>query len=382
MHPTVCILGYELHEPWIEGTRVLTRDFMRSLSSAGIEVSAVSTRTNRAQQFQEFDVRYATPSVVSSLADRVGFHGNNVDTVMFAALAYSLRRQVSRHDADVVHAGFASHTIFSAVCKLPPSVPFVAQLFGKVEHQDLLEKLGTLDRVDAYTTCSDTDVETLRSLGVPASRIHRITPPIYPKNGDRAVGRRLLGVDDSSFVVGYLGNVDEERLPEAFLESLDQFASDDETEAVVLTKDASERRRLFDRLSNVTTIEKALSEEEKAAAFAGADVWVFPFDFESPETAPVIDPPLSVLEALASGRPVVTTRSLSLPSYVPDGTGGILHEPGDIDGVVDSLRAFRDGTHDLLSFSRNAREFAEQRLSPSRTASELLSVYEAVLADE
>jgi glycosyltransferase involved in cell wall biosynthesis len=355
------------------------RDVMRALDSAEIAVSAASTRTKRGQNLEQFDVSYATPSLLSTVAERAGIPGNNVDGVMFARLALALRRQVVRHDANLVHAGFASHTFFSMICDVPPSVPFIAQLFGKVEHQEWLEQLGTFDRVDAYVTCSDEDVETLRSLGVPSERVHRITPPIYPPEGDRTAGRRLLEVDDDSFVVGYLGNSDEERLPTAFLERFDEFAAAANTEAIIVTKELGDRRQTFDTFSNLRTIERALSEAEKAAAFAGPDVWVFPFDFEDPDTAPVIDPPLSVLEALAAGRPVVTTRSLSLPSYVPDGEAGILHNPGDNEGIIGSLRKFRDGGYDTTAFGRHAQQYAERELSPSRTASELRDIYEGVL---
>lgn len=378
----VCFLGYELHDPWVEGTRVLTRDFMRALDTAGVGVSAASTRTGPDDSLAGFDVSYVNPSVISSVARRIDVPGNNVDALLFLRLAAALRRQVSRHEADLIHAGFASHSIFSIVSKIPPSTPFVAHLFGKVEHQQWLKRLGTIERVDAYVTSSDLDVSTLQALGVDEAKIHRVPPPIYPPDGDRKAGRRLLDVSHDSFVVGYLGNVDEERFPTSFLKRLDEFAAEDETEAVIVTKDVGTREIEFGSSENVSVVERALTERQKADVFAGPDVWVFPFDFERPDAAPVIDPPLSVLEALAAGRPVVTTRSLSLSTYVPHQDGGVLHEPGDITGIIDTLRAFRNGDYDIDTFGSNAHRHAERVFNPDRSASELLSVYQSVLTEE
>ena len=369
----VCYLGYELHPPWVEGTRVLTRDVIEAVrANTDLRASVVSTLTPGATAWDDDAVEYVSPTVVSSVADRLGRHGNNVDALMFAKMALELRRKIRAGDVDLVHAGFASHTVFSAVCAIPPSVPFVAHVFGKVEHQSALRLLRTHDRVDAYVTSSRTDVENLRSMGV--EDVHLIPPPIPLRDGDPRTGRDLLSVSENSFVVGYIGNLDPERFPTAFADALASFAAERGTEAVVVTKDAGGRTLP----PEIRVVERALSDAQKSDVYAAADVWVFPFSFPSPETAPVIDPPLTVLEAMAAGRPVVTTRSLSLPDYVTDGEHGFLHEPGAARDVVASLRALRDGDESPSELGARARRHVSRELAPARTARRLRAVYDRV----
>ena len=47
--------------------------------------------------------------------------------------------------------------------------------------------------------------------------------------------------------------------------------------------------------------------------------------------------PVSVIEALAGGRPVVATRVGGVPDVVRDGVDGFLVEPGDIDALAERL---------------------------------------------
>jgi glycosyltransferase involved in cell wall biosynthesis len=49
------------------------------------------------------------------------------------------------------------------------------------------------------------------------------------------------------------------------------------------------------------------------------------------------DMPLAILDAMALGRPVVSTRLAGIPEEVEDGVTGLLCEPGDAAGLADAL---------------------------------------------
>jgi starch synthase len=61
---------------------------------------------------------------------------------------------------------------------------------------------------------------------------------------------------------------------------------------------------------------------------------------------------LSVLEAMASGTPVVASRVGGLPEIVADGATGFLVEPGDVDALNDRIAT-------LLSDHRLARRLGD-----------------------
>lgn len=69
--------------------------------------------------------------------------------------------------------------------------------------------------------------------------------------------------------------------------------------------------------------------DAKAELLRSAPIYVLPSHNEGL--------PVSVLEAMAAGAAVVTTRVGGLPELVTDGVHGTLVEPGDLDGLAEAL---------------------------------------------
>ena len=67
----------------------------------------------------------------------------------------------------------------------------------------------------------------------------------------------------------------------------------------------------------------------------------------------------TILEAMACGLPVVTTRSVGVTDCVRDGENGLLHEVGDVTGLTDTLRR-------VLEDSSLARTLATRALAEVR----------------
>jgi glycosyltransferase involved in cell wall biosynthesis len=89
---------------------------------------------------------------------------------------------------------------------------------------------------------------------------------------------------------------------------------------------------------------------------------------------------LVVLEAMASGTPVVCSRIGGLPEIVEDGVTGLLVEPGDVAALRDALdRVLRDPAL-AARLSRNARERALERFTWDACAMRCLAAYEEVSA--
>jgi glycosyltransferase involved in cell wall biosynthesis len=87
--------------------------------------------------------------------------------------------------------------------------------------------------------------------------------------------------------------------------------------------------------------------------------------------------PLTVLEAMAAGVPVVATRVGGVPELIDDGRTGLLVEPGDesaLAAAIGRALAARDG------LGVAAREEAHRRFSRERMAAEIAELYEEVAA--
>jgi glycosyltransferase involved in cell wall biosynthesis len=93
----------------------------------------------------------------------------------------------------------------------------------------------------------------------------------------------------------------------------------------------------------------ALRGEELATAFASADVFVFPSETDTFG--------LALLEALASGCPVVAARAGGVPEVVREGRDGLLFKPGDDADLVGAVKRMLKSTaeRELMRWSGRMR---------------------------
>lgn len=72
--------------------------------------------------------------------------------------------------------------------------------------------------------------------------------------------------------------------------------------------------------------------------------------------------PTTVLEAMASGCPVVASNLLSMPCYVADGQTGLLVDPGKPDALAMAIGAVLEDESLARSLGKNARAWARENL--------------------
>jgi glycosyltransferase involved in cell wall biosynthesis len=88
---------------------------------------------------------------------------------------------------------------------------------------------------------------------------------------------------------------------------------------------------------------------------------------------------LSVLEAMASGTPVICSRIGGLPEVVQDGETGFLVTPGDIDELHDRLAALLADPARTARMGRAARDVVLERFTWRACAARCMAAYEELL---
>ena len=88
---------------------------------------------------------------------------------------------------------------------------------------------------------------------------------------------------------------------------------------------------------------------------------------------------LSVLEAMASGTPVVASRTGGLPEVVRDGDNGFLVKSGDAAELRDRLELLLGNPALARRMGSNARDTVTQQFTWTKTAERCLAAYEELV---
>jgi glycosyltransferase involved in cell wall biosynthesis len=90
--------------------------------------------------------------------------------------------------------------------------------------------------------------------------------------------------------------------------------------------------------------------------------------------------PVSLLEAMAYGLPIVATRVGGIPEVLADGVEGTLCKPGDPAGLAQAIAALVDDDSQRIAFARSARKRAERNYGIHALADNMTQMYRELLS--
>jgi glycosyltransferase involved in cell wall biosynthesis len=108
-----------------------------------------------------------------------------------------------------------------------------------------------------------------------------------------------------------------------------------------------------------------INEEEKKEFLSGALALLFPIDWEEPFG-------LVMIEAMASGTPVIAWRNGSVPEIIEDGVNGFIVE--SIEEAITLLKNIHSFDH------KRCQQVFEKRFTARRMADDYCAIYENLLA--
>jgi len=85
--------------------------------------------------------------------------------------------------------------------------------------------------------------------------------------------------------------------------------------------------------------------------------------------------PMSILEAMATGTPVISTPVGGIAEAVEDGVEGLLVEPGDVKALASAIRTLLDDTVGWKKMSMAAMEKVQSQFSSKQTLAQLKTLY-------
>lgn len=111
--------------------------------------------------------------------------------------------------------------------------------------------------------------------------------------------------------------------------------------------------------------------EQVRARLRDSDVFVLPSYLEGQ--------PMAILEAMASGLPVVATAIGAVPTMIRDGVEGRVVEPGDIPALTEALADVLESAQRRQAMGTAARKRAEERHDLPILSARLAEAYRSVL---
>jgi glycosyltransferase involved in cell wall biosynthesis len=154
----------------------------------------------------------------------------------------------------------------------------------------------------------------------------------------RLESRRYLGIPADRFAVGWIGRMTAVKRTDDVLIAFRRLRDSGVDACLCMVGDGPDRPQLERRAHELGVVRDTLFlgyQEDVAPYYAAFDALVLPSGNEGT--------PVSAIEALAAGRPVVATRVGGVPDVVRDGEDGFLVEAGATDDLADRLeRLARD----------------------------------------
>jgi sugar transferase (PEP-CTERM/EpsH1 system associated) len=242
-----------------------------------------------------------------------------------------------------------------------------------------------LDRyVDRYVVVSDELQDWMNKfIGIQSDKIVRIQnsvdTTIFSPTEDKACAKIAIGLPSNSLVVGYVGRLDPVKNLDLLIKSFSTLVTSVISKKPVLliiigSGPEEKKMRHTAKLYHIDKQVMFMGEHSNVHEFMHAmDIFAISSIAEGI--------PLTVLEAMASGLPVVATRVGGISEVVQDGKSGYLLDSGDDHAFSEKFRKYISDESLRTVHGRKGRELVEERYSLEKMIRQYENLYMEVVCE-
>ena len=233
--------------------------------------------------------------------------------------------------------------------------------------------------VDRFMTVSDDLQRWLTEMvGIPAHKVVRIHNGVdtgkFSREG-RAAARRKLGFDDANVAIGIVGRLDPVKDHRSLLQAFAAVSQAQPRARLIIVGDGVMRQAIEAQINELRIADRVqmLGERQDVAEILKAlDCFTLTSVAEGISN--------TILEAMATGLPVVATRVGGNPELVQHGLTGQLVPPGDVGALAQAFETYLNDPDLRLRDGKTARERSEKYFSLERMAANYTEFYSSVSA--
>ena len=214
-----------------------------------------------------------------------------------------------------------------------------------------------------FAVCQDSSERYAQRTGIPGNRFgvvyNGVDTTRFAPTGDRARTRDALGFSNEEILVLTVASLTPVKDHAGLIDAVARLSLPaDARVRFLFLGDGPLRTALEAQIAERGLQERVLllgNSDQVPAYLSMADFLVLPSRLEGMSNA--------ILEAMASGLPVVARRIGGNPELVVHGATGLLTRPGDVDDLAMALRRLIDDAALRTQMGRGARQQAEARFS-------------------
>ncbi len=198
----------------------------------------------------------------------------------------------------------------------------------------------------------------------------------YYRPDARAATRAALGLDPDAFVITYTGRLIGGKGLEDLLRAARPLVERHPACRVLIVGEGellARLQQLAGELGLLSHVIFAGFRRDVPEVLAASDAFVLPSFSEGL--------PLSVLEAMAAGKPVVVSRVGGVPEIVADGETGLMIEPGDVPGLTAALLSLIEDPARREALCVRGRQHVRDHFSVPSMVARYQDLYQAYAVD-
>lgn len=304
-------------------------------------------------------------------------------TLRFFLLENTLKRH--KYVVNIVNCSRYPRMFLRRLSRAPIILHFYMPNIRQKPMTRTLTEKANLIIASSYTTS-----QYLEKIGVNKKKIRVVYPPIdtelyKPRKKESAQSK--LGLSKEAKTIVYIGGLKRTRFPEDMvLEVMKRIVKEipDVMLLVFTSRDNENVKRVAEifrktksanMTQNIKIYAKDLTDIEKTTVYSAADVFLFPCFV----TKTAIEPPLTVLEAMASSAAVVVPKVSALSEIITDNRNGFLFVTKDYDALADKLANVLVETKLRIKVSQNARQTIQEKASLLATGATMVEIHRNML---
>ncbi len=241
----------------------------------------------------------------------------------------------------------------------------------------LMDRSDALIAVSKYTTG-----ELTKLYGIDEEKIHVIYNGVdvqkFKSRPNRAGLRREFGLEEKQKIVLFVGRLYHRKGLETLLHSIPPVLREfKDVKFAISGTGFKKKEESLRRLAKKLKIEDHVSflgyvpDEKLPDLYAASDIFVLPAIYENF--------PFAILEAQATGLPVISTKVGGIPEFLVDNENGFLIDPGDSKQLTQRVLTLLQHPNLAKEMGDRGRKLIEEKFSWRLIASQVIDLYHKLL---